>query len=113
MQISERDKLILQKIVEHCDEIESTMVYFGEDFDKFKLNRIYLNACAMPLLQIGELCGHLTWNFRKAFPDIPWKAIKGMRNIVVHDYGKVSALVLWETIHGDIPALKDFCCNLV
>jgi len=113
MAISERDRLILEKIVEHCDEIKEVTAYFGEDFEVFKGNRIYINACAMPILQIGELCGHLTLNFRKLYVDIPWQAIRGMRNIVVHDYGKISATVLWETIHGDVVDLREFCVGLL
>lgn len=68
----------------------------------------------MCVLQIGELAGKLTEDFRDATSDeIPWRAVRGLRNIVAHTYGKVDSNSLWETITGDIPELKAFCLRQV
>ena len=64
----------------------------------------------MCVLQIGELSNHLTEDFRQATADdIPWKQIRGLRNVVAHEYGNIDEESLWETITEDIPALCDFC----
>lgn len=39
--------------------------------------------------------------------------IKGMRNMVAHNYGSMSLDVIWETAKNDIPILKSFCNGLV
>ena len=38
--------------------------------------------------------------------DIPWRAIKGMRNLHAHDYENVDLEIVWNTLVEDIPALK-------
>lgn len=60
----------------------------------------------MCVLQIGELAGKLTDDFREKYPGAPWRQIKGMRNIVAHSYGTVDPETTWEILNEDIPALK-------
>ncbi len=38
-----------------------------------------------------------------------WAAIKGLRNIVVHEYGKVRLRTLWDIAAEDVPKLRQFC----
>ena len=38
--------------------------------------------------------------------------MKGMRNLVAHNYGSMSREIIWETAVTDIPALKNFCDEL-
>ncbi|MEA3240256.1 MAG: HepT-like ribonuclease domain-containing protein [Pseudomonadota bacterium] len=40
------------------------------------------------------------------FTDIPWYQMKGMRNLLIHEYFGVDIDVLWKTIQEDLPALK-------
>lgn len=64
----------------------------------------------MGILQIGELAGSLSEAYRaRTSETIPWSNIKGMRNIVVHNYGSVDEGLLWETAMKDIPVLLAFC----
>jgi uncharacterized protein with HEPN domain len=39
--------------------------------------------------------------------------MKGMRNLVAHNYGSMSRDIIWETAVTDIPALKAFCKELL
>ena len=79
---------------------------------KLKNNSVYRNAVALCILQIGELANRLTEDYRSMTEDqIPWKAIRGLRNIVAHHYGKIDYKSLWETINQDIPVLREFCEN--
>ena len=63
----------------------------------------------MCILQIGELGGHLSPEFRAAHREMPWEEIRGMRNVMAHAYGSISVQTTWETIEQDIPLLKKFC----
>jgi uncharacterized protein with HEPN domain len=38
-------------------------------------------------------------------PEIPWRDMSDMRNIVVHEYFGVSNKIIWETIQSDLPPL--------
>ena len=68
-----------------------------------------MNALAMCILQIGELTTHLSSEFTDAFSEIPWKDIRGMRNVAAHHYGEFSVKYLWQTVVEDIPKLREFC----
>ena len=70
---------------------------------------MYRNACAMCILQIGELAGHFSPEFRSSHGQMPWNEIRAMRNVVAHAYGSISIQTTWETIEQDIPALRAFC----
>lgn len=109
MRLLERDFNILKHIVNYCEQIEMTIERFGNDYEIFSVDPIYRNAAALCILQIGELVGKLTDEFRAAHPTIPWRQIKAMRNIVAHSYGSVDSETTWEIISSDIPTLKSYC----
>lgn len=54
---------------------------------------------------IGEAAYKLTKEFKDEHPELPWKAIVGMRHIMVHDYYTMSAETIWATISADIPQI--------
>lgn len=105
----DRDCSILEHIVSYCEQIEETVQRFGDDYAIFAADTIYRNAAALCILQIGELVGKLSDTFRAEHSSIPWRQIKAMRNIVVHDYGSVDAETTWEIIKDDIPKLRAYC----
>ena len=41
--------------------------------------------------------------------EIDRPSIKGLRNIIVHEYGKVKLQVLWDIVSEDVPKLQEFC----
>jgi uncharacterized protein with HEPN domain len=109
MNLSNKDIDIVEHILEYCNEINETKSRFGETFEDFNKDFVYRNASAMCILQIGELAGHLSDDFKLNFSAIPWKSIKNMRNLFAHNYGSIDVLLTWETITQDIPNLKNYC----
>lgn len=109
----DRNISILEHIVSYCQQIEQTIDRFGEDPVTFQNDPIYRNAAALCILQIGELVGKLTEDFREKYPAVPWRQIKAMRNIVAHSYGTVDPEITWEIITDDIPALKKYCETII
>ncbi|TFF88262.1 MAG: DUF86 domain-containing protein [Promethearchaeota archaeon] len=55
---------------------------------------------------IGEAIKNLSSEFLGNYPDIPWKEIKGMRDIIVHKYFGIDLELTWEVVEKDIPDLK-------
>lgn len=56
---------------------------------------------------IGEAANMLTLEFRATHTELPWRAITGMRNVIVHDYINIHEDLLWDTIQNDIPFLEE------
>lgn len=52
---------------------------------------VYKNAVTMCILQIGELSGYLSDDFKNKHDGVSWRNIKGMRNVVAHNYGSLDA----------------------
>ena len=113
MTLPDRNISILEHIVNYCDQIDETIRRFGNSYELFSTDAIFRNAAAMCVLQIGELSGKLTDDFREAHPGAPWRQIKGMRNIVAHNYGTVDSETTWEILTEDIPALKEYCVSII
>lgn len=109
----DRNLSILEHIVSYCEQIEQTVERFGNDYAIFGADPIYRNASALCILQIGELVGKLSDDFRAAHPAVPWRQIKAMRNIVAHSYGSVDPETTWEIITEDIPTLKNYCSSII
>ena len=61
----------------------------------------------MCIVQIGELVSRMDEGFTSRYEDIPWKQMKGLRNIYAHDYERIDNDMIWETITEDIPSIRE------
>lgn len=111
--MNSRDDMILKKIIQYADEIQATIDRFSLTRDKFVSDFVVKNAVAMCILQIGELVGNLSDDFKSENKDMPWQEIKAMRNIAAHNYGEIDVDILWETAVYDIPDLRAFCERII
>ena len=74
------------------------------DFDEDENLRLALTH----LIQvIGEAAAHVSQDFCDAHPQVPWKAIVGMRHKVVHDYLNVDEDIVWDTARREMQPLAD------
>ena len=69
-------------------------------------DRMYQKAIVMSLINIGELSKSFTDDYLDTMPQIPWKAIRGFRNIAAHQYEIIDFDDVQKTIREDIPILK-------
>lgn len=56
---------------------------------------------------MGEAAKRLSLEFREAHPNVPWREMAGLRDVLVHDYEVVDPDVLWEIVKGRLPGLKE------
>lgn len=63
------------------------------------------DAVIRQLSVIGEAASKLPTGLKARHPAIPWKAVVGMRNILIHDYSAVSVRRVWQTVVRDLPVL--------
>jgi len=74
-------------------------------FDDFCTNHMLYDATVMNLLQIGEQATRLDDSFCIAHKNIPWSAIKSVRNRIAHNYDGVDASIVWQIVKEDLPEL--------
>ncbi|MEQ7155592.1 HepT-like ribonuclease domain-containing protein [Brevundimonas aurifodinae] len=66
---------------------------------------LYAYAILHAVQIVGEAARKIPDAVRHAAPSVAWQASVAMRNILVHDYGKVSLQILVDTVRNDFPPL--------
>ncbi len=95
--------IVIKKLIGY---IEKIMVYCdGKDYDGFIADTKLVEACVFNLSQMGELVKKLDGTFTAAHDEIPWSALYGLRNRIVHDYEGVNLTLVWDIISEDLPTL--------
>ncbi|MDE7400352.1 MAG: DUF86 domain-containing protein [Oscillospiraceae bacterium] len=80
----------------------------------FTFDSAFRDSVSMDLLQIGELSGRLSEGFREQYKsEIPWKEVRGMRNLFAHNYIKMNLTIIWKTATVSVPILKQFCESIL
>ena len=85
----------------------------GMTFEDFSGDRKTLDAVVRNLEVIGEAAGKLDDNERSAMPEIEWRKIIAMRNILVHEYFGVSKPIVWDVVKNRLPALAGACRRIL
>ena len=101
MDNSKDDNYYLDKIfVELNFIIEYTK---NKTLDDLRNDKSLLRAIMFSFIQISENNEKLSTQFKENHKEISWKAMKGMRNLIVHNYGKVDLKIVYNTIKVSIP----------
>lgn len=74
--------------------------------EDFKKNEMAFYATMRALEIIGEAIKHIPDDMRTKYPQIPWRKISGMRDILIHAYFGVDINVVWKTIKESLPEIK-------
>ena len=62
-------------------------------------------ALIQKITVIGEAAGRVSEARQAELPQLPWREMIGMRNLVTHDYWQVDPAILWRTVTRDLPKL--------
>ena len=79
----------------------------GKSLEEMKADVMCYHAVVYNVMIIGEAANLLTKEFREEHPEVPWREIVDMRNVLVHGYFTTSALFIWETYTKDLPPLRE------
>jgi len=75
-------------------------------YKKFIQNDMVIDAVLRNLEVFGEAAKGIPDNIKENYPDIPWRRITGLRNIVIHEYFGVDLENIWKIITENIPEVK-------
>jgi len=105
--MSTKDIDSLANIIEAINKIEKYSFQIKSGEELFNDPKTF-DAVLMNIIVIGEMSAKLSDDFKINNSEIVWWKIKGLRNIVAHDYFGVDAEEIWQIIQNKIPTLKMF-----
>ena len=73
--------------------------------DEFLANTQLQDSVIRRIEIIGEVAGRISVQFQEAHPEIPWHAMTGMRNRMIHGYDDIDFNIVWNTVQESIPLL--------
>ena len=77
----------------------------GTTRESLPILQMRLDALLYEIVVMGEAARRLSPEIRAAHPEIPWRAIIGMRSVITHGYDQIDDDELWEVIERDLPEL--------
>ena len=101
MTSNKSDDYYLEKMTEYLHSIISDMKSI--DYETVVNDKILQDAMMFRLIQISENSKKISLEYKSMHEDIPWVAILGLRNRIVHDYGNVDMGIVFDTLSIDIP----------
>ena len=101
--LPEKDRVRLEHMREAV--LQALEFVAGRSRDDLDSDRMLLFALVRSLEIVGEAASQVTPESRAACPGIPWKAVVGMRNRLIHAYFEVDRDSVWEVLRDDLGPL--------
>ena len=98
-----RDDAFLYDVLESARAILEYMR--DKDWEGFSQDSLLQDAVVRRLEIIGEASGRISVETQQKYSHLPWQAMKGTRNKVIHEYDSVQLDIIWDIVQKDLPAL--------
>ena len=111
-------KFSLEDYLQHIREAAALILEYTKGMSKeaFLGDRRTQQAVLMNLMVMGEATALLRNehpDFVAMHPEVEWNKIRGMRNIMAHEYWSINLGIVWETAASSIPALHETLIKLI
>lgn len=99
-----RDESVYLKHIR--DAIARVESYTAKGRKAFFGDTLVQDAVIRNLEVIGEAVRHLPADFRHRHPEVPWRSITALRNVLIHEYFGVDLEIVWNVVRRRLPTLK-------
>ena len=79
----------------------------GKTKEEFLGSKKFQDAVIRRIEVMGEAVKNIPLEIRKAHPQVPWKQIAAMRDIIIHEYWGIDLKLTWKVATEQVPALRD------
>ncbi|MBU6383431.1 MAG: DUF86 domain-containing protein [Verrucomicrobia bacterium] len=97
-------KVFLAHIIESVELIEEYSHSVTQA--QFLGDRVLQDAIIRRLEVIGEAVKALPLTLRAKSPEVPWKQMAGMRDVLIHEYFDVDLILTWRVVKHELPKIK-------
>lgn len=88
--------------------IEKIISYKGDlNFNDFVLNALVVDAVIRNFEIIGEASNNIPNHIKEKYPEVPWKKMYGLRNLIAHEYFGIDHEMIWEIVNNNLPQNLD------
>jgi uncharacterized protein with HEPN domain len=94
----------VQDIISAIEAIRADTV--GLDLAAFAARPTTVRSVLYSIAVMGEAAKCISPAFKAGYPDIPWRAIAGIRDRIVHEYFRTNTQRIWDVVTGDIDELE-------
>ena len=104
----------LQRLHDILDAIDKIDRYTASKGNPEKTNASMLyDAVVRNIEVISEATRHIPADLTSRYPDIPWRAIADIGNILRHGYDHIREDIIWQTVEDDLPPLRKAISEMV
>jgi len=105
------ERQYLTDMVEAAEAIARFLA--GIDRETFLADELRQSAVIQKIEVIGEAAGKIGPDLRARYPEVNWSQIVGMRNILVHGYFSIKAVIVWQTATQAVPGLREQIAHIL
>lgn len=102
--MTDRQRLYLSHVAECLDRIDD---YLPDSKERFLEDTMRQDALIRALQVLAESTKRLSEEFKRSRPEVDWRAVAGLRNILVHEYLQVDLNEVWAVATRDLSELRD------
>lgn len=99
-----KEIMSIRKMIENIDK--ALKYTEGYTFETFCEDMKTIDATVFAVSQIGELAKNIEKDTAQQYQVIDWRAIKNLRNKIVHDYEGINLKMIWYIVENDIIELR-------
>lgn len=104
------DALYLSHIAECIQYIEQHTQGGRQEFEQSSLIH---QAVIRNFEVIGEATKRLSTEIKSAYPQVPWRQVAGMRDVLIHDYMGIDLNEIWNVVEQRLPLLKQTVAEMI
>jgi len=95
-----------ERLLDILEAIERIDRYAVRGRETFERDELIQNWTTHQLQIIGEAAARITPDLRENHPEVPWRQIIGMRNVLTHGYFDIDLDIVWSVVERDLGKLR-------